>query len=229
MDPILDKLNEEQRRAVLAKDGPVLIIAGAGSGKTRVLTSRIALLLRDGADPRGILALTFTKKAAGEMRERIRAMAGDTAGGLVMGTFHSVFVRFLREYHAYIGVPPSFTIYDAEDAQNCLRDCIGEVLFGPLWNSKDVLKTLTDTEKKERKRLFQVYKVKDVASRISLLKNDYVTPKDYDATPELHEQDIKRNRPLLGEIYDLYMRRCRRAGAMHFDDIHVYMRFLLDR
>ena len=229
MDPILDKLNEEQRRAVLAKEGPVLIIAGAGSGKTRVLTSRIALLLRNGADPHTILALTFTKKAAGEMRERIRALSGPAAGGLVMGTFHSVFVRFLREYHAYIGFPPSFTIYDAEDAQNCLRDCIGEVLFGPLWNSKEVLKTLSDTDKKERKRLFQVYKVKEVASRISLLKNDYVTPKDYDETPVLREYDEKKGRPLLGEIYGLYMRRCRRAGAMDFDDILVYMRFLLDR
>lgn len=228
-DPILDKLNEQQRQAVLQKDGPVLIIAGAGSGKTRVLTSRIALLLRDGIDPHDILALTFTKKAAGEMRSRIETMTGAKATGLVMGTFHSVFVRFLREYHAYIGFPSNFTIYDADDAESCLKGCIMEVLFGPRWNDKELTKTLSEDENKRRKHLIKVYKVKDVASRISLLKNDYIVPKDYMGDELLRLSDRKKGRDRLGEIYDLYMRRCRTAGAMDFDDILVYMYFLLTR
>lgn len=228
-DPILDKLNEQQRQAVLQKDGPVLIIAGAGSGKTRVLTSRIALLLRDGVDPHDILALTFTKKAAGEMRSRIETMTGAKATGLVMGTFHSVFVRFLREYHAYIGFPSNFTIYDADDAESCLKGCIMEVLFGPRWNDKELTKTLSEEEVKRRKHLIKVYKVKDVASRISLLKNDYIVPKDYMADDLLRLSDFKKGRDRLGEIYDLYMRRCRTAGAMDFDDILVYMYFLITR
>ena len=228
-DPILDKLNEQQRQAVLQKDGPVLIIAGAGSGKTRVLTSRIALLLRDGVDPHDILALTFTKKAAGEMRSRIETMPGAKATGLVMGTFHSVFVRFLREYHAYIGFPSNFTIYDADDAESCLKGCIMEVLFGPRWNDKELTKTLSEEEVKRRKHLIKVYKVKDVASRISLLKNDYIVPKDYMGDDLLRLSDRKKGRDRLGEIYDLYMRRCRTAGAMDFDDILVYMYFLLTR
>lgn len=228
-DPILDKLNEQQRQAVLQKDGPVLIIAGAGSGKTRVLTSRIALLLRDGVDPHDILALTFTKKAAGEMRSRIETMTGAKATGLVMGTFHSVFVRFLREYHAYIGFPSNFTIYDADDAESCLKGCIMEVLFGPRWNDKELTKTLSEDEVKRRKHLIKVYKVKDVASRISLLKNDYIVPKDYMGDDLLRLSDRKKGRDRLGEIYDLYMRRCRTAGAMDFDDILVYMYFLITR
>lgn len=228
-DPILDKLNEQQRQAVLQKDGPVLIIAGAGSGKTRVLTSRIALLLRDGVDPHDILALTFTKKAAGEMRSRIETMTGAKATGLVMGTFHSVFVRFLREYHAYIGFPSNFTIYDADDAESCLKGCIMEILFGPRWNDKELTKTISEDEIKRRKHLIKVYKVKDVASRISLLKNDYIVPKDYMGDDLLRLSDRKKGRDRLGEIYDLYMRRCRTAGAMDFDDILVYMYFLITR
>lgn len=226
-DPILDTLNSEQRRAVLCKDGPVLIIAGAGSGKTRVLTSRIALLLREGVAPESILALTFTKKAAGEMRTRIMEMAGEPARRLVMGTFHSVFVRFLREWSSYIGFPANFTIYDAEDAPSCLKGCIGETLLGPDWNSKELLRALTDDQKKERKRLLDTYKTKDIASRISRYKNDYITPKDYKEDESLVANDFRKGWPQLGEIYDLYMRRCRKAGAMDFDDILVYTNYLL--
>ena len=229
MDPILDNLNEEQRRAVLAKDGPVLINAGAGSGKTRVLTSRIALLLRDGIAPQEILALTFTKKAAGEMRSRIRAISGPLADGLVMGTFHSVFIRFLREYSAFAGFNPNFTIYDEDDSASCLHAIICETLFGPEWNNKELNKFLTEDQKKERKALLQKYKVKEVASCISLLKNDYIMPKQYLQDGYLRQHDARTGRPLLGEIYEKYMKRCRRANAMDFDDILVYMYFLLDR
>ena len=229
MDPSLDNLNEEQRRAVLAKDGPVLINAGAGSGKTRVLTSRIALLLRDGIAPQEILALTFTKKAAGEMRSRIRAISGPLADGLVMGTFHSVFIRFLREYSAFAGFNPNFTIYDEDDSASCLHAIICETLFGPEWNNKELNKFLTEDQKKERKALLQKYKVKEVASCISLLKNDYIMPKQYLQDGYLRQHDARTGRPLLGEIYEKYMKRCRRANAMDFDDILVYMYFLLDR
>ncbi len=229
-DPILDNLNQQQREAVIQKDGPILIIAGAGSGKTRVLTSKIALLLRDGVDPHEILALTFTKKAAGEMRERIYTITGDkSASSLVMGTFHSVFVRFLREYHMYIGFPSNFTILDEDDAESCLKDCIGEVLFGVDWNDKQKTKELSEDEKKQRKHLLQVYKTRDIASRISLLKNDYVLPKDYFQEPSQMKYDTKKNRPELGRIYELYMKRCRRNASVDFDDILVYTRFLLDR
>lgn len=230
IDPILGSLNVEQRNAVLAKDGPVLIVAGAGSGKTRVLTSRIAILLREGIDPRSILALAFTKKAAGELRSRIGRLLGeDQAARLVTGTFHSVFVRFLRERHDLIGFPRNFTIYDADDAESCLKDCIAETLFGPSWNDREARRELTEDERKRRRELQNLYRVRDVASRISRLKNDYITPKEYLADPAFVRGDELRRRPLLGNIYDLYMKRCRRAGAMDFDDILVYMYFLLER
>ena len=225
----LDSLNEQQREAVLATEGPILIIAGAGSGKTRVLTHRIALLLEKGTDPHEILALTFTKKAAGEMRERIRAMVGKQASGLVMGTFHSVFVRFLREYHAYINFPDNFTIFDADDAENCLKTCIMEVLFGSSWNNKEETRNLSEDQKKERKRLLQVYKTKEIASRISILKNEYIVPNNYISDPSLQQQDKKKGYVQLGAIYEMYMKRCKRANAMDFDDILVYIYYLLDR
>ena len=227
-DPILDSLNDEQRRAVLCKDGPVLIIAGAGSGKTRVLTSRIALLLRDGVDPRQILALTFTKKAAGEMRERIRTMAGPAADGLVMGTFHSVFVRFLRRYAGLIGFRPEFTIYDQDDAESCLKNVICEVLFGPLWNDRETLKTLTQEDKDYRKKTLAKYKTKEVASRISGYKNAYLMPKKYRES-EAAAADLRHGRGCMGDIYELYMLRCRKASAMDFDDILVYTFFLMEK
>lgn len=226
-DFILSSLNSEQQKAVLQKDGPILIVAGAGSGKTRVLTNKIALLLRDGVAPQQILALTFTKKAAGEMRNRIGMMVGDAVNGLNIGTFHSVFIRFLRQYHEYIGFPENFTIYDENDSQSAIKECIGETLYGPQWNNKETLKTLTKEQKESRKKAFQTYKPKTVQSIISFSKNDLLLPRAYKQDPEKTERDKKTKRPRLGDIYELYMKKCRKAGAMDFDDILVYMHHLL--
>ena len=227
MDPILDQLNREQTEAVLQKDGPILIIAGAGSGKTRVLTSKIALLIREGVPPGQILALTFTNKAAKEMRDRIETLVGTDARQILMGTFHSVFVRFLREFHDAIGFPFQYTIYDVEDAQSCLKDCIGEVVFGPNWKDKEAIKNLSDLQKKERRHLEAVYKVKDVAARISRLKNAFILPRDYENDENQRVFDVRNNRPLMGRIYNLYMQRCHMAGAMDFDDILIYTLILM--
>ena len=145
---ILEGLNSEQKRAVSCVDGPVLIVAGAGSGKTRVLTSRIAYILETGCDPAQILALTFTKKAASEMKERIALMVGEKkARRLYMGTFHSVFIRFLREFSESLGYPSTFTIYDTSDSVSAIKTCLKEL-------------QLDD----------KVYKPKDVLSRISMAK-----------------------------------------------------------
>lgn len=229
-ESLLENLNQEQRAAVLAKDGPVLINAGAGSGKTRVLTSRIAMHLTDGVAPWEILALTFTKKAAGEMRERIARLAGEQARQLVMGTFHSVFIRFLREYHDYITFPANFTIFDKEDADNCLKDVIGETLYGPQWKDKEYIKSLNEEQRKERKRtLERTYKLKDVSSRISLLKNAFIVPSDYRDDSDLISYDMRLGRTKMAEIYDGYMQRCKRSNAMDFDDILVYTYYLLSK
>ena len=159
MSTIFEELNSEQRAAVECVDGPVLIVAGAGSGKTRVLTSRIAYTVEKGVDPSRILALTFTKKAAAEMKERIAAMVGERkARRLYMGTFHSVFIRFLREFADRIGYPSSFTIYDTSDSQSAIKACIKQL-------------NLDD----------KVYKPKEVLSRISMAKNNLVTAAAYAA------------------------------------------------
>ena len=150
---ILEGLNSEQRNAVSCVDGPVLIVAGAGSGKTRVLTSRIAYILEGGVDPSRILALTFTKKAASEMKERIAVMVGEKkARRLYLGTFHSVFIRFLREFSDSLGYPSTFTIYDTSDSLSAIKTCL-----------------------KELKLDEKIYKPKDVLSRISMAKNNLVT------------------------------------------------------
>ena len=154
---ILEGLDEQQRAAVSQTEGPVLIVAGAGSGKTRVLTGRIAYLLEKGCEPDRILALTFTKKAATEMKERISAMVGERkARRLYMGTFHSVFIRFLREFADRLGYPSSFTIYDTGDSVSAIKSCLKEM-------------HLDD----------KVYKPKDVLGRISMAKNNLVTPAAY--------------------------------------------------
>ena len=236
-ETIFENLNPQQKAAVETTDGPILIIAGAGSGKTRVLTNRIALLIHQGVVPQEIMALTFTRKAAEEMRSRIRYLAGEPADHLVMGTFHSVFVRFLREWHEYIGFTQSFTIYDVEDSQNCLKACIGEILFGPNWNDKEAQKKeleelesdeARENRKKERKRLLTVYKVKDVASRISLLKNEYIKPDQYKDMDGLVAADSRKGWEKLPEIYDLYCKRCKASNAMDFDDILIYMNDLME-
>ncbi len=206
MSTILEDLNREQRQAVECADGPVLIVAGAGSGKTRVLTSRIAYLIERGTDPARILALTFTKKAAGEMKERIGQMVGERkARRIYMGTFHSVFIRFLREFADVIGFPPGFTIYDTSDSVSALKACIKQL-------------GLDD----------KTYKPKEVLSRISKAKNDLVTPTPYaEGAGGFREDDRLHKKPDIYRIYQLYCQMCRQSGVMDFDDILLYMNILL--
>lgn len=202
---ILQGLNDEQRQAVQCVDGPVLIVAGAGSGKTRVLTSRVAYILAGGEDPSRILALTFTKKAAGEMKERIAMMVGGRAAWkVVMGTFHSVFVRFLREYAASLGYPEQFTIYDTSDSQSAMKTCIKEL-------------GLDD----------KVYKPRDVLSRISIAKNNLITVTLYRANQNLIVSDQHAKKPRICDLYELYQQKLKAAGVMDFDDILVNMNVLL--
>ena len=227
MSSILNNLNEEQRRAVLQQDGPILIIAGAGSGKTRVLTSKIALLLEGGVSPQSILAITFTKKAAGEMKDRIRYQVGSAAKGLSIGTFHSVFAKVLRTYHDAIGFPEDFTIYDEDNTESCIKTCVGETLWGPDWNNKEMLKAMTERQKSARKAAFKNYKPSILRGLISRAKNDLVLPKAYRENPANYARDTKFGRERLGEIYELYMRKCKAANAMDYDDILVYMYHML--
>ena len=197
-------MNEEQKRAVCQVDGPVLIVAGAGSGKTRVLTSRVAYILALQEDAR-ILALTFTKKAAGEMKERIAAMVGDgNVRRVVMGTFHAVFVRFLREYAESLGYPSNFTIYDTSDSQSAIKACVKEM-------------GLDD----------KIYKPREVLSRISMAKNNLITYTAYQAAQELQTQDYHAKRPRLGEVYQRYQEKLKQSGVMDFDDILLNMNYLL--
>ena len=205
MSTIFEELNSEQRAAVECVDGPVLIVAGAGSGKTRVLTSRIAYTVEKGVDPSRILALTFTKKAAAEMKERIAAMVGERkARRLYMGTFHSVFIRFLREFADRIGYPSSFTIYDTSDSQSAIKACIKQL-------------NLDD----------KVYKPKEVLSRISMAKNNLVTAAAYAANQTALMNDRAAKKPEIHSIYRLYAQLCRQSGVMDFDDILLNMNILL--
>ena len=203
---ILEGLNSEQRAAVSCADGPVLIVAGAGSGKTRVLTSRIAYILAErDCDPSSILALTFTKKAATEMKERIALMVGERkARRLYMGTFHSVFIRFLREFSESLGYPKTFTIYDTSDSVSAIKSC---------------LKRLQLDDK--------VYKPKDVLSRISMAKNNLVTAEAYMRNTVAMQNDVAAKKPLVWKIYQEYAEACRQAGVMDFDDILLNMNILL--
>ena len=208
MSEILRSLNEEQLAAVKCTEGPMLIVAGAGSGKTRVLTSRIAYLIEQGVPPERILALTFTKKAAGEMKERIALMVGErSARRLWMGTFHSVFIRFLRDYAEVLGFPKTFTIYDTTDSVSCVKACIKQL-------------ELDD----------KMYKPKEVLSRISKAKNDLVTPTPYmSGVGGYREDDNKHKKPEIYRIYALYCQTCRQSGVMDFDDILLYMNILLKK
>ena len=203
---ILEGLNSEQKAAVSCVDGPVLIVAGAGSGKTRVLTSRIAYILAEkDCDPSSILALTFTKKAASEMKERIALMVGERkARRLYMGTFHSVFIRFLREFSDSLGYPQSFTIYDTGDSISAIKTCLKEL-------------QLDD----------KTYKPKDVLSRISMAKNNLVTAEAYMRNNAAMQNDITAKKPLIWKIYQLYAAKCKQAGVMDFDDILLNMNILL--
>lgn len=201
----LEELNEPQRKAVLHKEGPAMIIAGAGSGKTKVITTRIAHLMSQGVDAFNILALTFTNKAAAEMKERIERILGDNeARNLYIGTFHSVFARILRAEASRIGYPPGFTIYDADDAKSVI---------------KTILKEMNLDEKH--------YKPNVVLNRISLAKNALVGPDEYTNDWMLQQEDSRSNLSQIAPIYKAYAMRCFKNGAMDFDDLLFKMHWLL--
>ena len=203
----LDELNPSQKEAVLQLQGPMIIIAGAGSGKTRVLTYRIAHLMKSGVDAFNILNLTFTNKAAREMKERIAAVVGQSeAKNLWMGTFHSVFARILRSESDKLGYPSNFTIYDTQDSVKVISAIIKELQL-----DKDS------------------YKAKQVLSRISQYKNSLITVKAYFQNPELKEADTMASRPKMGDIYKAYVERCFKSGAMDFDDLLLRTNELLSR
>lgn len=202
----LDELNDVQRASVENIDGPMMIIAGPGSGKTRVLTYRIAHLINMGIDPFRILALTFTNKAASEMRERINKIVGNEARNLYMGTFHSVFARILRIEAQRLGYPSNFTIYDTDDAKSLLKAIIKE-------------ENLND----------KLYKPNVVYNRISSAKNSLITAADYLKDDELMAEDEMSGRPKIGELYTKYSRRCFLSGAMDFDDLLLKTFELFDK
>ena len=203
----LKGLNNAQYEAVTTIHGPLMVLAGAGSGKTRVLTMRIAHLITNGIDPFNILALTFTNKAAREMKTRIATVVGDSdAKSLWMGTFHSVFARILRSEAHHLGFPSNFTIYDQQDALNVL---------------KKVLKDMNiDSD---------VYKPKKVQGRISQYKNNLITVRAYYNNPELIEADERANMKHMGQIYQKYVEECFKNGAMDFDDLLLRTNELLTR
>ncbi|WP_037319567.1 ATP-dependent helicase [Salegentibacter sp. Hel_I_6] len=207
MEAYLAELNDAQRAPVLQKEGAMIVIAGAGSGKTRVLTYRIAYLMSLGVDPFNILSLTFTNKAAREMKTRIAKIVGNSeAKNLWMGTFHSIFAKILRFEADKLGYPSNFTIYDTQDSQSVIRAIIKDMRL-----DKDV------------------YKYKQVYSRISSYKNSLITVKAYFQNPELKEADAMSKKPRLGEIYQEYVERCFKAGAMDFDDLLLKTNELLNR
>jgi len=193
----LDDLNDVQRKAVTQMQGPVMVLAGAGSGKTRVLTFRIAYMLEQGVDPFNILALTFTNKAAREMKKRISIIVGESLSrSLWMGTFHSVFSKILRFESEKIGYPSNFTIYDSDDSKNLLKTIIKEL-------------NLDD----------KVYKPALVQRRISSAKNGLISASEYQTDTTIYNDDVQAKKPLLGKIYAIYENRCFKAGAMDFDDL----------
>ncbi len=197
MQEYLKGLNDAQREAVLHRDGPIMIVAGAGSGKTKVLTTRIAHLMANGVDAFQILALTFTNKAAAEMKERVSHILGNNeARNLYIGTFHSVFARILRAEADKLGYPRNFTIYDTDDAKSVVKTVIKEM-------------NLDDKH----------YKPNTVYNRISNAKNSLITPEEYISDYGLQQEDMRANRPLTGQIYDAYCKRCFKNGAMDFDDL----------
>lgn len=197
MQDYLKGLNERQQEAVLHKDGPIMIIAGAGSGKTKVLTTRIAHLMSTGVDAFNILALTFTNKAAKEMKERVEHILGNNeARNLYIGTFHSVFARILRTEGPRLGYPSNFTIYDTDDAKSVVKTVINEL-------------NLDDKH----------YKPSTIYNRISAAKNALVGPQEYATDYYLQQEDMRSNRPAIAQVYDAYVKRCFKNGAMDFDDL----------
>lgn len=201
----LDQLNDVQRKAATHINGPLMVLAGAGSGKTRVLTFRIAHLIERGVDPFNILSLTFTNKAAREMKGRISRIVGDgLARSLWMGTFHSVFAKILRFEADRIGYPSNFTIYDTDDSKSLLKSIIKEL-------------NLDD----------KVYKPSLVQRRISSAKNGLISAKEYKEDTIIYNEDLQAKKPLLGKIYEMYENRCFKSGAMDFDDLLFKTNILL--
>src|ERR1700712_4419630 len=205
MHNYLNELNEPQKEAVSHINGPLMIIAGAGSGKTKVLTTRIAHLMAQGVDSFNILALTFTNKAAREMKERVEKTLGNTdARNLYIGTFHSVFARILRTEAPRLGYPRNFTIYDTDDAKSVVKTVVNEL-------------NLDDKH----------YKPNTVYNRISAAKNGLITAEEYINDWALQQEDARANRPMIGQIYDAYCKRCFKNGAMDFDDLLLKFYLLL--
>src|SRR6195952_2182990 len=205
MHNYLNELNEPQKEAVSHINGPLMIVAGAGSGKTKVLTTRIAHLLANGVDSFNILALTFTNKAAKEMKERVENTLGNSeARNLYIGTFHSVFARILRSEAHRMGYPNSFTIYDTDDAKSVVKTVVNEL-------------NLDDKH----------YKPGTVYNRISSAKNALVGPAEYANDYYIQQEDMRSNRPAIAQIYDAYAKRCFKNGAMDFDDLLIKMYELL--
>jgi DNA helicase II / ATP-dependent DNA helicase PcrA len=205
MRDYISELNDRQKEAVLHINGPIMIVAGAGSGKTKVLTTRIAHLLANGVDAFNILALTFTNKAAKEMKARVEKILGDNnARNLYIGTFHSVFARILRGEAQRLGYPQNFTIYDTDDAKSVVKTVINEL-------------NLDDKH----------YKPNVVYNRISSAKNALVGPAEYATDYAIQQEDMRSNRPAIAQIYDAYAKRCFKNGAMDFDDLLMKMYELL--
>ena len=201
-----DVLNDAQKKATFHIDGPLIIIAGAGSGKTRVLTYRIAHLLNTGVDSFSILALTFTNKAAREMKSRISKIVGESeAKNLWMGTFHSIFAKILRIEADKIGFNSNFTIYDTQDSEKLIRSII-----------------------KEKGLDKDIYRPKIIRNRISILKNNLITVNGYFNNAELLESDKISKRPFTGDLYKEYVRRCFRSNVMDFDDLLLKTNELLN-
>ena len=207
MEDYLSQLNDSQKLPTIHKNGPIMVIAGAGSGKTRVLTYRIAYLMEMGVDPFSILSLTFTNKAAREMKSRISQIVGESESkSLWMGTFHSIFARILRSESELLGYSSNFTIYDTQDSDRLIATIIKELKL-----DKDL------------------YKYKNIRNRISSLKNNLVTVKAYLSNQELVQQDNESRRPMFGKVYQTYVNRCFKASAMDFDDLLLKTNELLNR
>ena len=205
MADILNGLNSPQKEAVTTIEGPVMVIAGAGSGKTKALTHRIAYMIQEGINPFAIMALTFTNKAAKEMKERIMKLVdAHSARNVWMGTFHSIFARILRIEAQHLGFTPDFTIYDTDDSKQLINSIL-----------------------KERELDTKAYPAKYILHRISMAKSALYTAEDYCNNFEIQQQDIRANKPLIGEIFKSYNARLQRANAMDFDDILFYTNVLL--
>ncbi len=204
MSSYLDELNDVQRQAVTTIEGPILVIAGPGSGKTRVLTYRISHLIESGVAPWEILALTFTNKSAREMKERISKVVGDRAQRVWAGTFHSIFARILRVEATKLGYTSNFTIYDTDDSKSVINGILKELNLDP-----------------------KVYHVNGVRAKISSAKSNIISPRAYRLDESLLLQDRMDRRPMFVDIYEKYMSRCRKAGAMDFDDLLLQLYILL--